>query len=63
MKKLWRRPRVDPKELDKQTEQVNTVLREQGPRMNAIATYLTNRKDKNGFGSDFDITLRPKESY
>lgn len=64
IKKLLRRnPRVDPTELDKQTDAVNATLKREGPRMNNIAAYLEKRKDQNGFGSDFEYTLRPKESY
>lgn len=66
MKKLLRRTstqRVDPAELDKQTDAVNAVLRNEGPRMNAIASYLTRRANQNGFGDDFELTLRPKEAY
>ena len=55
--------RVDPKELNKQTEEVNATLHRDGPKMNAIASYLEKRKDQNGFGSDFEYTLQPKESY
>ena len=65
IKKLLRHSptRVDPTELDKQTDAVNAVLKNEGPRMNAIASYLERRKDQNGFGSDFEFTLLPKESY
>lgn len=57
-----RENRVDPSELNRQTKAVNETLRREGPRMNAIASYLEKRKDQNGFGSDFELTLRPKES-
>ena len=60
---LRARVRVDPKELNKQTEEVNATLHRDGPKMNAIASYLEKRKDQNGFGSDFEYTLQPKESY
>jgi hypothetical protein len=62
-KALRQSERVDPTELDKQTDAVEAVLKNEGPRMNAIAAYLTARNGKNGFGSDFEFTLRPKESY
>lgn len=64
IKKLFRRDlRVDPTELDRQTEEVEETLKREGPRMNAIAAYLERRKDQNGFGTDFEFTLRPKETY
>lgn len=62
--KFFRRDsRVDPSELNRQTEEVNARLRRDGPKMNAIASYLERRKDQNGFGTDFELTLRPKETY
>lgn len=51
---------VDPEDINKQTAEVNLKLEREGPRMNALATWLENRKDKNGFGTDFEYTLRPK---
>lgn len=61
IKKLLRRaPRVDPSELDRQTDEVNATLEREGARMNSIASYLEKRKDQNGFGRDFELTLRPK---
>lgn len=64
MKKLFQRDqRVDPTELDKQTDAVNATLKRDGPRMNAIASYLLKRADQNGFGDDFELTLIPKELY
>lgn len=64
IKKILRKKvRVDPSELDKQTAEVNATLQREGARMNSIASYLEKRKDQNGFGSDFEYTLRPKESY
>ncbi len=61
MKKFIRRShRVDPQELNRQTEEVKAKLEREGPRMNALATYLERRRMQNGFGTDFEYTLRPK---
>lgn len=61
MKKFLRRSvRVDPMELNRQTEQVQAKLDQEGPKMNALATYLERRRMQNGFGTDFEYTLRPR---
>jgi hypothetical protein len=57
-----RPPKVDPAELDKQTAEVLEKLDREGPHMNALAAYLERRKNQNGFGDDFEYTLRPKEA-
>lgn len=62
-KRLWPAQRVDPEELNKQTEEINAKLKRDEPRMNSIASYLEWRTGRNGFGRDFELTLRPKESY
>lgn len=64
IKKLFHRnQRVDPTELNKQTDEVNATLKREGPRMNAIASYLEKRTNQNGFGEDFELTLIPRELY
>lgn len=63
MKFLRRRvPRVDPKELDRQTQEVNDMLEQEGPKMKAIAAYLEKRRLQNGFGTDFELTLQPRST-
>lgn len=63
MKRLFRRPvRVDPVELDKQTAEVQAMIEREGPRMVAIASYLEKRKNQNGFGTDFEYTLKPRRA-
>lgn len=52
--------RVDPSELNRQTAEVNATLQRDKAKMNSIAAYLETRKDQNGFGRDFEYTLRPK---
>ena len=56
-----RTPRVDPAELAAQAEAALEQLRAQQPRVNAITVYLERRKHVNGFGTDFEWTLTPKE--
>lgn len=51
---------VDPQELIDQANEINEKLEREGPRLNALATYLERRRLQNGFGSDFEYTLRPR---
>lgn len=62
IKKLFRKfserkSRVDPEDLNKQTAKIEAHLEAEGPRMNAIATYLEWRGTRNGFGEDFEILV------
>lgn len=64
MKKFLSRrtPRVDPEELNRQSAEINEQLEREGPRMSALATYLERRRLQNGFGTDFEYTLRPRRT-
>lgn len=63
MKNFFRRMvRVDPAELDKQTAEIQAMIEREGPRMTAVANYLENRKNQNGFGTDFEYTLKPRRA-
>lgn len=63
MKIFFRRPlKVDPEELNRQSDEINAQLESESERMNSIAAYLEKRKKQNGFGRDFEFTLRPKEA-
>lgn len=64
MSKFFRKrsPKVDPAELDRQTDEVNRMLEREGTRMTFIADWLERRKGQNGFGEDFDITFYPREA-
>lgn len=53
-------PKVDPDELDRQTNEINEYLEKEGPRMRFVANWLENRKGQNGLGEDFDITFYPR---
>ena len=57
-----RPPRVDPDELDRQSQEINEKLESEGPRMAAVATFLERRRLQNGFGTDFEYTLRPRRT-
>lgn len=54
--------KVDPQELVKQATEINEKLEREGPRLTALATYLERRRLQNGFGTDFEYTLHPKEA-
>lgn len=51
---------VNPQELINQANEINEKLEREGPRLTALATYLERRRLQNGFGSDFEYTLRPR---
>ena len=53
---------VDPQDLVNQANEINEKLEREGPRLTALATYLERRRLQNGFGTDFEYTLRPKEA-
>lgn len=53
---------VDPADLTRQADEINEKLEREGPKLNALATYLERRRLQNGFGTDFEYTLRPKEA-
>lgn len=53
---------VDPQDLVNQANEINEKLEREGPKLTALATYLEKRRLQNGFGTDFEYTLRPKEA-
>ncbi len=53
---------VDPKVLVDQANEINEKLEREAPKLTALETYLKNRRMQNGFGTDFEYTLRPKEA-
>lgn len=55
-----REPRVNPEELDRQTAAINAKLKREGPKMDALAQYLFERRDQNGLGEDFEVSLKPR---
>ena len=46
----------------KTAEAAAIQLREQKVRVNATASWLERRQTQNGFGQDFEYTLRPRSS-
>lgn len=47
----------------KEAEESIAAAKDRQPQLNALAEYLENRKNQNGFGEDFYITLsRPRGS-
>jgi hypothetical protein len=60
---MWRsRKRVDPDELSAQAEAATEQIRTQQDRVNVMADWFERRKNVNGFGDDFEWTLKPKGS-
>lgn len=53
---------VDPQQLIDQATEINERLEREGSKLKALATYLERRRLQNGFGTDFEYTLRPKEA-
>lgn len=54
------RSRVDPEELIKKADESLEITRSQQERVNYITQYLERRKNQNGFGEDFEFTLKAK---
>lgn len=52
--------RVDPDKLNQQAEEAIRITSDQQERVNTLTSYLNNRKNQNGFGEDFEYTLRPR---
>lgn len=61
---MWNRKKNKKKikELRQIQEQAELQLRGQRPEVHGIANWLTRRRDQNGFGMDFEYTLRPRGS-
>lgn len=59
---LSRKDRAKIKELRKAEQEAAAKLNSQKTRVTAVATWLHNRTNQNGFGVDFEYTLRPRGS-
>ena len=57
-----RTPRVDPDEMNRVAEESLAETREKQSHVNALTSYLSERKGQNGFGEDFEITLIPRSA-
>lgn len=49
---------INPEDLTQQANEINEKLEREAPKLNALATYLERRRLQNGFGTDFEYTLR-----
>ncbi|CAN5425631.1 hypothetical protein BH09ACT9_BH09ACT9_00810 [soil metagenome] len=61
---LWRKRknRINPAELSAQADAASKQIEDQQPQVNALTEYLERRKLQNGFGADFEYSLKPRES-
>ena len=57
-----RRSRIDPSDVDKKADESLEYSAQNEDKVNVIIDFLQKRKNQNGFGEDFEITLRPKEA-
>lgn len=57
-----RSSRVDPQEISRVAKESLAETRSQQDKVNHITAYLDNRKNQNGFGEDFEFTLRPRRA-
>lgn len=55
-------PRVDPDELSKKAEQSLRETSKNQEHVNYLTTWLERRQNQNGFGEDFEYTLRPRRA-
>lgn len=55
-------PRVDAEALEKKAEESLNSTAAKQERVNYLTNWLESRNNKNGFGEDFEYTLRPKAS-
>lgn len=60
---MWnRKKKAKIKELRAIEEQASRQLQNQRPEVHHVASWLSRRKDENGFGLDFEYTLRPRSA-
>lgn len=55
--------RVDPAELTARAAESVQRVESQQERVNLINTWLISRRETNGFGDDFEYTLKPKGTH
>ena len=61
--RLGRPERPDPNDLIRQAEESLRKTERQQPHVDRITKWLNNRENQNGFGEDFEYTLRPKRRH
>lgn len=60
---IWNsKRRAKIKELQKSVEAAQEQLSSQRKEVSSVASWLERRKDQNGFGADFEYTLRPRRA-
>lgn len=59
-KQKLRGKRIDPADLTRKADESLRTTSGQQERVNMLTEYLERRKNQNGFGEDFEYTLRPK---
>lgn len=52
--------KLSSKKLLQPTEEAAEQLRSQKTQVNAVSSWLETRKQQNGFGDDFEVTLIPR---
>lgn len=57
---FWKRPKVDTEEIKKNAEAASRQIEDQQSDVNRLTAWLIDRKRANGFGDDFEYTLKPK---
>ena len=55
--------KLSSKKLRMPTEDAAEILRSQKSTVTTVSSYLEKRKNQNGFGEDFEITLRPRGTH
>lgn len=53
----------NPDELIRKAEESLRQTTRQQPHVDRITSWLQNRENQNGFGEDFEYTLRPKRRH
>lgn len=55
--------RPNPDDMIRKAEESLRQTESQQPLVDKITNWLKNREDQNGFGDDFEYTLRPKRRH
>ena len=61
--RLGRSERPDPNDLIRQAEESLRKTESQQPHVDRITKWLNKRENQNGFGEDFEYTLKPKRRH
>ena len=62
-KRKNQKPGTDPDVLIRKAEASLRKTESQQPHVDRITSWLKQRENKNGFGEDFEYTLRPKRRH